>query len=69
MRRTVNDKGSFDIIIDKIKNIAAIREGKKDYYVRGTYTKHNLDFGEDVNFLAEEGFKSISCLLYTSRCV
>lgn len=60
MRRTVNDKGSFDIIIDKIKKMAAMREGKKDYYVRGTYTKHNLDFGEDVNFLAEEGFKSIS---------
>ena len=60
MRRTVNDKGSFDIIINKIKKMAALREGKKDYYVRGTYTKHNLDFGEDVNFLAEEGFKSIS---------
>ena len=60
MRRTVNDKGSFDIIIDKIKKMAAMREGKKDYYVRGTYTKHNLDFGEDVNFLAEEGFRSIS---------
>jgi len=55
MRRTVNDKGSFDI-----KKMAAMREGKKDYYVRGTYTKHNLDFGEDVNFLAEEGFRSIS---------
>ena len=60
MRKTVNDKGSFDIIIDKIKKMAAMREGKKDYYVRGTYTKHNLDFSEDVEFLAQEGFKSIS---------
>ncbi|MDO4288520.1 MAG: thioether cross-link-forming SCIFF peptide maturase [Eubacterium sp.] len=60
MRRTVNDKGSFDVIIDKIKKMAALREGKKDYYVRGTYTKHNLDFSEDVEFLAQEGFGSIS---------
>lgn len=60
MRRTVNDKGSYDIIIDKIKKMAAMREGKKDYYVRGTFTKHNLDFAEDVAFLAEEGFGSIS---------
>ncbi|MEG0494863.1 MAG: thioether cross-link-forming SCIFF peptide maturase [Eubacterium sp.] len=61
MRRTVNDKGSFDIIIDKIKKMSAIRDADgKDYYIRGTYTKKNLDFGKDVKFLAEEGFKSIS---------
>lgn len=61
MRKTVNDKGSFDIIIDKIKKMAAMRDADhKDYYVRGTFTKHNLDFSKDVAFLAEEGFKSIS---------
>lgn len=60
MRRTVNNKGSYDLIIDKIKKMAALREGKKDYYVRGTFTKHNLDFSEDVASLAAEGFKSIS---------
>lgn len=60
MRRTVNDKGSFDVIIDKIKKMASMREGKKDYYVRGTFTHHNLDFSKDVHFLAEQGFGSIS---------
>lgn len=60
MRPTVNDKGSYDIIIDKIKKMADMRKGKKDYYVRGTYTKYNLDFSEDVLSLAEQGFDSIS---------
>lgn len=60
MRRTVNDKGSYELIVDDIKKMAAMREGKKDYYVRGTYTKYNLDFAKDVDFLAREGFGSIS---------
>lgn len=60
MRKTVNDKGSYDLIIDNIKKMAAKREGKKDYYVRGTYTKYNLDFSKDVAFLADQGFGSIS---------
>ncbi|MBC3889124.1 thioether cross-link-forming SCIFF peptide maturase [Acetobacterium paludosum] len=59
MRQTVNDKGSYDIIINNIKAMAEMR-GDKDHYVRGTYTHHNLDFSRDVQFLAEEGFKSIS---------
>ncbi|MCL1844844.1 MAG: thioether cross-link-forming SCIFF peptide maturase [Defluviitaleaceae bacterium] len=30
------------------------------YYVRGTYTRHNLDFAADVLHLADAGFKNIS---------
>lgn len=60
MRKTVNDRGSYDLIIDNIKAMAELREGKKDYYVRGTFTKRNLDFAADVAHLADEGFKSIS---------
>ncbi|KNZ43587.1 thioether cross-link-forming SCIFF peptide maturase [Acetobacterium bakii] len=59
MRKTVNDKGSYDVIIDNIKKMATMR-GDKDHYIRGTYTSNNLDFAKDVQFLAEEGFKSIS---------
>lgn len=59
MRQTVNDQGSFDVIIDNIKAMAKMR-GDRDHYIRGTYTHHNLDFSKDVQFLAEEGFKSIS---------
>lgn len=59
MRKTINDQGSYDVIIEKIKKMAELR-GQKDHYVRGTYTHHNLDFSKDVRFLAEKGFKSIS---------
>lgn len=60
MRKTVNDKASYPLIIDNIVAMAKMREGVKDYYIRGTYTKHNLDFAKDVEFLANEGFGSIS---------
>lgn len=61
MRKTVSGGGSFDVIIENIKKMAALREASgKEYYVRGTYTKNNLDFGKDVEFLAEQGFRSVS---------
>ncbi len=59
VRKTVNGKGSFDAVIDKIKKFVAVR-GDKHYYVRGTFTAKNLDFAEDVLFLADNGFDSIS---------
>ena len=59
VRKTVNGKGSFDAIIEKIKKFVAVR-GDKHYYVRGTFTAKNLDFAEDVLFLADSGFDSIS---------
>ena len=31
-----------------------------NYYVRGTFTRNNLDFSEDVKHLAELGFEQIS---------
>ena len=59
IRKTVNGKGSFDLIIDKIKKFVRLR-GEKSYYVRGTFTAKNLDFSKDVIFLADNGFDSIS---------
>ncbi len=60
MRPTRSGKGSsYDIIIPKLKDFAAKR-GKKEYYVRGTYTRNNLDFASDVLHLADEGFTEIS---------
>ncbi len=59
IRKTINGKGSFDLIIDKIKKFVRSR-GDKSYYVRGTFTSKNLDFSKDVIFLAENGFDSIS---------
>lgn len=36
------------------------KRGDKDYYVRGTFTKENLDFTEDVLHMASLGFDQIS---------
>ncbi len=59
VRKTANGKGSFDLVIDNLKNFVKIR-GDKHYYVRGTFTAKNLDFSKDVLFLADSGFDSIS---------
>ena len=59
VRKTVNGKGSFDSVINKIKKFVRSR-GDKSYYVRGTFTAKNTDFSKDVIFLAENGFDSIS---------
>ncbi len=59
VRKTVTGKGSFDLVIDKIKKFVRSR-GDKHYYVRGTFTAKNLDFPKDVLFLADNGFDSIS---------
>ena len=59
VRKTVNGKGSFDVVIEKIKKFVRSR-GDKHYYVRGTFTAKNLDFSKDVLFLADNGFDSLS---------
>ena len=59
VRKTANGKGSFDLVIENLKNFVRIR-GNKSYYVRGTFTAKNLDFSKDVLFLADSGFDSIS---------
>ncbi len=59
VRKTVSGKGSFDVVIDKIKKFVKAR-GDKHYYVRGTFTAKNTDFAKDVLFLADNGFDSIS---------
>ena len=66
-RREVHDKmrpfrggqGSYDKIVDKFKHAADSRD-QMNYYVRGTFTRNNLDFSEDVKHLADLGFEQIS---------
>lgn len=58
MRRTVNDKGTYDIITENYVRFVEKRKGT--YYVRGTFTRENLDFSEDVKHLADKGFKNVS---------
>ena len=59
VRKTANGKGSFDYVIQNLKDFVSIR-GDKSYYVRGTFTAKNLDFAKDVLFIADSGFDSIS---------
>ncbi|MEG0370734.1 MAG: thioether cross-link-forming SCIFF peptide maturase [Clostridium sp.] len=67
-RREVNDKirtrcdgsGTYDAIMPKIKKMVEMRDKSKQYYVRGTFTRENLDFYEDVILMADEGFKEVS---------
>ena len=41
-------------------NVVLSIDGRKEYYVRGTFTHYNLDFADDVLHLADLGFKQIS---------
>ena len=59
MRVRVDGSGCYDRILPKFKKLVDGR-GDKEYYVRGTYTKYNLDFSEDVMHLYEAGFDEIS---------
>ena len=66
-RKEINDKmrvraggqGSYDNIVPKFVKMAEDRN-QMDYYVRGTFTRNNLDFAKDVLHLADLGFKQIS---------
>ena len=59
MRPRAGGQGSYDNIVPKFQKAAESRN-QTDYYVRGTFTRHNLDFSEDVMHLADLGFKQIS---------
>lgn len=59
MRPFPRGKGSYDLIIPKFQKFAESRHQQK-YYVRGTFTRNNLDFSRDVLHLADLGFEQIS---------
>ena len=66
-RKDVNDKmrpfrngsGSYDLIVPKFRKFAESR-GQMNYYVRGTFTRNNLDFADDVLHYADLGFQQMS---------
>ncbi|WP_461809787.1 thioether cross-link-forming SCIFF peptide maturase [Faecalimonas sp.] len=66
-RKEVNDKmrpfrsgkGSYDLIVPKFQKLADSRNQQK-YYIRGTFTRDNLDFSKDVLHFADLGFEQIS---------
>ncbi len=62
LRTRADGSGTYDSILPKFNKLVSGRNKKdrQDYYVRGTYTKYNLDFIEDVMDLANNGFDQIS---------
>ena len=66
-RKEVNDRmrpfrkgaGSYDLIVPKFQKFADSRN-QTNYYVRGTFTRNNLDFSRDVLHFADLGFKQMS---------
>lgn len=59
LRVTPNGKGCYDVIVPKYQKLVDGR-GDKDYYIRGTFTKYNLDFTEDVLHFRDLGFDQLS---------
>lgn len=59
MRPFRNGKGSYDLIVPKFQKLAESRNQEK-YYIRGTFTRNNLDFSNDVLHFADLGFEQIS---------
>ena len=59
LRKTVNGQGSYDVIVPKFREFVKKR-GNKGYYVRGTFTKNNIDFTNDIFHMADLGFTELS---------
>ena len=59
MRPFRNGTGSYDLIVPKFQKLAESRNQEK-YYIRGTFTRNNLDFSKDILHFADLGFKQMS---------
>jgi uncharacterized protein len=59
MRPCVSGEGSYDEALTQIRKAVDSRGGQ-NYYLRGTFTAHNLDFANDVLAMADLGFTQLS---------
>lgn len=58
-RVTPTGEGSWQQVLKNCKKIVSGRSND-NYYLRGTFTRHNLDFTEDIKVFVKEGFTSFS---------
>ncbi|HSK67949.1 MAG TPA: thioether cross-link-forming SCIFF peptide maturase, partial [Candidatus Limnocylindria bacterium] len=58
-RRDRAGRGSYARVVPNFQKFVRAR-GERGYYVRGTYTRHNLDFSRDVLHMADLGFTQLS---------
>ena len=59
MRRTRNDKGTYDLILPKFQKMAKERN-QQGYYIRGTYTHYNTDYANDILHHADMGVEQLA---------
>ncbi len=59
MRPDAGGNGTYDRVLPNFKALVDSRGGD-NYYLRGTYTKYNLDFTDDVLSMADAGFDILS---------
>lgn len=59
MRPGTHGEGTYDQILKNLEYCVAHRDGE-EYYVRGTYTRYNLDFTKDVLDMVDKGFPAVS---------
>lgn len=59
VRRLAGGGGTYDKILPKFLKFAESRN-HENYYVRGTYTRRNMDFSQDVLHLFDLGFHHVS---------
>ena len=59
MRPDISGRGSYERVLKNFKRTVHERGGD-NYYLRGTYTKRNLDFATDVLSLHDAGFDILS---------
>lgn len=59
MRPGVHGEGTYDRILKNLQYCVAHRDGE-EYYVRGTYTRYNMDFTKDVLDMVDKGFPALS---------
>jgi len=59
MRPAPGGGGSYRRVMERCAEFVSL-PFDKEYYVRGTFTRYNLDFAADVRHLAEAGFDHLS---------
>ena len=60
LRLRADGTGCYDTVLPKFRKLVERRGKDRDYYVRGTYTRYNLDFTNDIRHLLDLGFNEIS---------
>ncbi len=59
LKGSEKDNSAYEKIVPKFKAFADARD-QKDYYMRGTYTKWDLHFADEILHMADLGFKELS---------